>query len=132
MPSKGKRKHGYDDAGCTYGDKEALNPHQHESTGAASMPQQKITPSTSRLLTALDGRKTPPQSADSSNSASEQDDSYAGMPKLKRTKKSKGKDSASDRPVPEKRAARFKSACPKNILERVERVVSQRYGFRSQ
>ena len=30
--------------------------------------------------------------------------------------------------IPEKRAARVKTTCPKNIQERVERVMSQRYG----
>jgi hypothetical protein len=32
----------------------------------------------------------------------------------------------SDAPLPEKRGAIFKKACPKNILDRVARVMSQR------
>lgn len=40
-------------------------------------------------------------------------------------KKRKTKDP--DAPVPEKRGAIFKKKCPQNILERVDRIISQRY-----
>ncbi|KAI0320361.1 hypothetical protein OF83DRAFT_1053226 [Amylostereum chailletii] len=43
--------------------------------------------------------------------------------KPQRAKKAKNADG----PVPEKRLARFKKACPQNIMERVERVMSQRF-----
>ncbi|KAH9952030.1 hypothetical protein B0H21DRAFT_10402 [Amylocystis lapponica] len=41
--------------------------------------------------------------------------------------KKQRKQKDADAPVPEKRAAIFKKKCPKNILERVERVISQRF-----
>jgi len=44
-------------------------------------------------------------------------------PPAKRQRKKKDPDA----PVPEKRGAKFKRACPKAILERVDRVVSQRF-----
>jgi hypothetical protein len=43
-------------------------------------------------------------------------------------KKQRKKKADPDAPVPEKRGAIFKKACPKNILDRVDRVMSQRYG----
>ncbi|KAF7976507.1 hypothetical protein HWV62_6313 [Athelia sp. TMB] len=49
----------------------------------------------------------------------------ASQPPAKKKKKGKGK-SDPDAPVPEKRGAIFKKACPKNIMERVDRVMSQR------
>jgi hypothetical protein len=42
-------------------------------------------------------------------------------------KKQRKKKADPDAPVPEKRGAIFKKACPKNILDRVDRVMSQRY-----
>jgi hypothetical protein len=42
-------------------------------------------------------------------------------------KKQRKKKVDPDAPVPEKRSAMFKKACPKNILDRVDRVMSQRY-----
>ncbi|KAH9946354.1 uncharacterized protein BXZ73DRAFT_95853 [Epithele typhae] len=44
-------------------------------------------------------------------------------PKAKRARSTKD----SSAPAPEKRGAIFKKACPKNIIERVERVMSQRF-----
>ena len=49
------------------------------------------------------------------------------QPKAKKARKAK--DPAA--PAPEKRGAMFKKACPKNIIERVERVMAQRYVFAS-
>ncbi|KAI0053364.1 hypothetical protein FA95DRAFT_1579484 [Auriscalpium vulgare] len=46
-----------------------------------------------------------------------------GEPRAKRKRTTKDPDS----PPPEKRGAIFKKACPKNILERVDRVMSQRF-----
>lgn len=43
-------------------------------------------------------------------------------PKPKRQRKAKDLDA----PAPEKRGAVFKKKCPQNILDRVERVMSQR------
>ena len=48
--------------------------------------------------------------------------SAASQPQPKRQRKAKDPDA----PVPEKRGAMFKKACPKNILDRVERVMAQR------
>jgi len=45
-------------------------------------------------------------------------------PSAKRQRKGKGKDI--DAPATEKRGAMLKKKCPQNILERVERVMSQR------
>ena len=45
-------------------------------------------------------------------------------PKAKRQRKAKDPDAPADQP--EKRGAIFKKKCPKNILERVDRVISQR------
>jgi hypothetical protein len=46
------------------------------------------------------------------------------------TKKSRRKkDPNDDDSKPEKRLAKFKPKCPQNILERVDRVMSQRYAF---
>jgi len=42
-------------------------------------------------------------------------------------KKQRKKKVDPDAPIPEKRGAIFKKACPKNILDRVDRVMSQRY-----
>ncbi|KIM77496.1 hypothetical protein PILCRDRAFT_76604 [Piloderma croceum F 1598] len=42
-------------------------------------------------------------------------------------KKQRKKKVDPDAPVPEKRGAMFKKACPKNILDRVDRVMSQRF-----
>ena len=42
-------------------------------------------------------------------------------------KKQRRKKADPDAPIPEKRGAIFKKACPKNILDRVDRVMSQRY-----
>jgi hypothetical protein len=42
-------------------------------------------------------------------------------------KKQRKKKADPDAPVPEKRGAIFKKKCPNNILERVDRVMSQRY-----
>ncbi|KAF7967067.1 hypothetical protein HWV62_35967 [Athelia sp. TMB] len=50
----------------------------------------------------------------------------ASQPPAKKKKKGKGKLDP-DAPVPEKRGAIFKKACPKNIMERVDRVMSQRF-----
>ncbi|KAL1944646.1 hypothetical protein VTO73DRAFT_3076 [Trametes versicolor] len=47
----------------------------------------------------------------------------ASKPAAKRQRKAKDPDA----PVPEKRGAMFKKACPKNIIERVERVMQQRF-----
>ena len=44
-------------------------------------------------------------------------------------KKQRKKKADPDAPVPEKRGAMFKKACPKNILDRVDRVMSQRYAY---
>lgn len=46
----------------------------------------------------------------------------ASKPAAKRQRKAKDPDA----PAPEKRGAIFKKACPKNIIERVERVMQQR------
>lgn len=46
-------------------------------------------------------------------------------PKRKRARKTK----VPNAPVPEKRGARFKNACPQNIMERATRVRDQRCGF---
>ncbi|OJT07851.1 Mitogen-activated protein kinase kinase kinase 1 [Trametes pubescens] len=51
------------------------------------------------------------------------DSSAAQKPAPKRQRKAKDPDA----PVPEKRGAIFKKACPKNIIERVERVMQQRF-----
>ncbi|KAH7916076.1 hypothetical protein BJ138DRAFT_1076281 [Hygrophoropsis aurantiaca] len=48
---------------------------------------------------------------------------YAQPPPKKRAKKAKNPDE----PAPEKRGAMFKKRCPQNILERVDRVMSQRF-----
>ncbi|TDL21594.1 hypothetical protein BD410DRAFT_724161 [Rickenella mellea] len=54
----------------------------------------------------------------------EQTPRYAPQtPPAKRARKKKDPDV----PEPEKRGAIFKKACPKNILERVDRVISQRF-----
>lgn len=65
---------------------------------------------------------TPPIPGSSSNPIS-LDSPPPKTPAAKRQKKQKGPDA----PIPEKRGAIFKKKCPKNILERVERVMSQRY-----
>lgn len=49
--------------------------------------------------------------------------SPAPLPPAKKQRKKKDPNDS----APEKRGAIFKKACPKNILERVERVISQRY-----
>lgn len=41
-------------------------------------------------------------------------------------KKQRKKKADPNAPVPEKRGAMFKKACPKNVLDRVDRVMSQR------
>lgn len=64
--------------------------------------------SSSRLLNLLDGKL-------------EEDET----PKAKRPRK--GTKSNDPEAEPEKRAARFKKACPRNILDRVERVLTQRW-----
>lgn len=46
-------------------------------------------------------------------------------PKPKRARKTKDPNA----PVPEKRGAMFKKACPQNIMERAMRVRTQRCGF---
>ncbi|KAJ7030317.1 hypothetical protein C8F04DRAFT_1113961 [Mycena alexandri] len=43
----------------------------------------------------------------------------------KKTRRKKGEDSAAD--TPEKRGAMFKKKCPQNILDRVDRVMTQRF-----
>ena len=50
--------------------------------------------------------------------------SSAAPPPAKKQRKKKADPNA---PVPEKRGAIFKKECPKNILERVDRVMAQRY-----
>lgn len=45
----------------------------------------------------------------------------------KKKQRTKKKIADPDAPAPEKRGAIFKKACPKNILDRVDRVMSQRY-----
>lgn len=67
------------------------------ASGSAPVPK-------SRLLNLLD--------------AHEEDE----KPKVKRARKEKDPS----KPPPEKRAARFKKACPQSILDRVERVLTQR------
>lgn len=67
------------------------------ASGSAPVPK-------SRLLNLLD--------------AHEEDE----KPKVKRARKEKDPSKA----PPEKRAARFKKACPQSILDRVERVLTQR------
>lgn len=47
----------------------------------------------------------------------------AKPPPIKRQRKMKDADA----PAPEKRGAIFKKKCPKNILERLDRVASQRH-----
>ena len=44
-----------------------------------------------------------------------------------KTPKSRKKKLDPDAPTPEKRGAVFKKTCPKNILDRVDRVMSQRF-----
>ena len=83
---------------------------------------QKVTSTTSKLLRALDETARPPPTA--GPSYIRQEKTYGESPKKKRAKKTKEVDP--DAPAPEKRAARFKKGCPQNILERVERVMSQR------
>lgn len=48
--------------------------------------------------------------------------SASSAPASKRARK------VAQRAIPEKRAARIRTTCPKNIQERVARVMSQRYG----
>jgi len=52
-------------------------------------------------------------------------------PTLKRARKvapQKVTETKTKKAIPEKRAARIRTTCPKNIQERVGRVMSQRYG----
>ncbi|KAG6810111.1 hypothetical protein H0H92_013253 [Tricholoma furcatifolium] len=58
-------------------------------------------------------------------SATPSTSSLAGPSQPKKTVKSR-KKTDSDRSKPEKRGARFKASCPQNIMERVDRVMSQR------
>ncbi len=53
--------------------------------------------------------------------------SQPSAPAKKGRKKKVANDINDDQPEPEKRKAQFKPKCPQNILERVERVMSQRY-----
>jgi hypothetical protein len=48
-----------------------------------------------------------------------------GEPPAKKGRKAEGADPAA--PAPEKRGARVRSSCPKAIMDRVDRVMSQRY-----
>jgi hypothetical protein len=50
----------------------------------------------------------------------------SSAPTLKRARKVAA-SKVNTEPTPEKRAARIKTTCPKNIQERVARVMSQRY-----
>jgi hypothetical protein len=50
----------------------------------------------------------------------------ADIPAQPPAKRQRKKKADPDAPVPEKRGAMFKRACPKNILDRVDRVMSQR------
>jgi hypothetical protein len=53
----------------------------------------------------------------------------SSAPTYKRARKVAPKGvTATKKAIPEKRAARIKTTCPKNIQERVARVMSQRYG----
>ena len=61
--------------------------------------------------------------ASGSSQQQQQQASQTSPSKAKRLRKNPQK---SDVPPPEKRGAMFKKACPKNILERVARVMSQR------
>ena len=53
--------------------------------------------------------------------------SASSAPTFKRARKVAPK-TKTKKAIPEKRAARTRTTCPLNIYERVERVMSQRYG----
>lgn len=75
------------------------------------------------------GLMPPKRKLDSEYQGDEYPASSAPKSPLKRSKKQKASDSSSGveaGPVEEKRAARYKAKCPKNIRERVERVFTQR------
>jgi hypothetical protein len=91
---------------------------------------RKCTVSTSRLLAALDAPKYQPQPV-IVPVTKQNKTSTIGPETPKRKRQRKTKDVDLDAPVPEKRNAIFKKKCPQNILERVERVISQRYAFLS-
>ncbi|KAF8269321.1 hypothetical protein EI94DRAFT_1574532 [Lactarius quietus] len=85
------------------------------------MPKRKLAPDEDVID--LTG---PSRRGASSNSASTSGPSrqHASPSKAKRLRKD---PQSLDVPLPEKRDARFKKSCPKNILERVARVKSQRF-----
>ncbi|THH05732.1 hypothetical protein EW145_g4583 [Phellinidium pouzarii] len=78
-----------------------------------------VTASSSKIFAALDSRDVDTKT----NLKARRDKPAVEKPKAKRAKKSKDADAS----VPEKRGAIYKKSCPKNILERLDRVISQRF-----
>ncbi|KAI5124074.1 hypothetical protein M0805_003901 [Coniferiporia weirii] len=119
MP-RGKRKleDGYTDEAYSYSyyGRSASNAYMSQPSRASG---SVVTVSTSRLLMALDGREVDAGISGRAEMTFEETE----KPKPKRARKAKDPDA----PVPEKRGAIFKKACPKSILERVDRVISQRF-----
>lgn len=118
MP-RGKRKATDDlDYAYAHGHKAGYDPYASSSAAATS--------SGSRLLAALEGTQQQSKAKGKRKAKNIIQPSCDGLtqekPSVKRQKKSKNLDA----PAPEKRGAIFKKKCPQNILERVDRVISQR------
>lgn len=116
--------------GCSYDHQKVANVGCSRYTASSGI----ITESTSAILKALDEPSSSQFLAGTSPKKGKrrvkevlgiEGGALAETPKPKRTRKTK--DPAA--PPPEKRAAIFKKKCPQNIAERVERVISQRYGI---
>ena len=93
-------------------------PYSHASGSATS---------TSHLLAALESVQTP--KAKGKRKAADMSNAYEPQPPQKPAPKRQKKVKDPNAPAPEKRGAIFKKKCPQNILERVDRVISQRYPF---
>ncbi|KAL5490068.1 hypothetical protein ACEPAI_4901 [Sanghuangporus weigelae] len=103
------------------------------SQSASSTKAGKVNTSTSAILKALDEPSSSSGAASSKRKGKRrakevlgiEDGASAETPKPKRARKTKTKDP--NAATPEKRAAIFKKKCPQNIVERLERVISQRF-----
>jgi len=92
------------------------------------MPKRKLAPGEEVIdLTGPSGHGAGSDSAGTSG-PSQKRAPQTSRPRAKRLRKDPGKDPQSaDVTLPEKRGALFKKSCPKNILDRVGRVKSQRF-----
>lgn len=119
MPPRAKRKATDDDYLSSTG-YYSYGVSQHPPFSAPSM----MTTPTSAFLRALDEPKAKEKKKAKIADTGEVTD--AGKSKPKKTRKDSDFEAP---PAPEKRGAIFKKRCPKNIIERAERVISQRCAF---